>query len=171
MSSKKNANNTVLQTLQIGWITAGTLDATAAEADVALAVTERDYDTNKALDNIVAWKVPYGINAAEIRFLLSTNNADVDIDVWLGRRDKDGDASLVRAATLDVICGNGDVGDNKAADTITISNEAWITSMKSVVPGAEHEARLVLDLCGYDLIVFHGYGTFDEDCIVQCSGY
>jgi len=32
-------------------------------------------------------------------------------------------------------------------------------------------ATLNFDLMGYKKIAFHGYGTFDEDCIVEISGY
>ena len=79
--NKKHNSRIVVETQQIPWIRLGTIDATAAAADVALGVAERDYDTNKDLDNVVVYAVPYGINALEARFLLTTSDADVDIDV------------------------------------------------------------------------------------------
>lgn len=174
--NRSNAKRTILQTEQIKFIRLGTLDSTASAADSALGVTERDFAGNKSLDNILYWKIPYGINAIEARFLLTTDNADVDIDVWLGRLDGPGDnadAEMSRACTLDVICGTQDANNstNNYADTINISNENWIKSIYTTIPGANHQARLWFDVAGYDLIVFHGYGTFDEDCIIELSGF
>ncbi len=171
--SRKNNAKTVLETQQIPWINLGTIDATAGDADVALAVTERDFASAKLLDNVVYWKVPYGINTTEVRFILTTNNDDVDIDVWAGRIDSDDDAEMSRVCTLDVICGQQDANDSTHhyADTINITNNKWISTVSAVVPGTDQQARLVLDLCGYDLLLFHGYGTVDADTLVEVSGY
>lgn len=173
MANKKHNSRVVVETQQIPWIRLGTLDATAAAADVALGVAERDYNTNKDLANIVVYKAPYGINAAEFRFLLTTDDADVDIDVWAGRLDGSGDAELSRVCTIDCICGTQDANDatHHYADTLTLTNDEWLKTVAAVIPGANHQARLAFDLCGYDVILFHGYGTFDEDCLIDVTGF
>lgn len=165
------------------WSRLGTIDATAAGADVALAVAERDLITNGDLANVVwtdmdkliAPEAPESpINLAEVRFLLTTNNADVDIDVWAGRwsRGTSVNCELSRVCTLDVICGQQDGDDTTLhfADTINISNNQWLKTVSAIVPGTDHQARLLFDLCGCNILLFHGYGTFDEDCIVEIAG-
>jgi len=166
MSEKERA----LATNQFQWSRLGTIDATAAGADVALAKTERFYSTASVLDNSVAFETDSELNGIEVRFLLSTNNEDVDIDIWAARAEDD---NLRRACTLDVVAGDQDSDDSKKfADTINVSNIAgWPKKPKSKVSGTDHIATLHFDFCGYKRIVFHGYGTFDEDCIIEISGY
>jgi len=178
-ASKRHAQNVILHTLQLPWISKGTIDATAAAADSALGTTERTFQFIKSLDNAVYWLVPYGINSLLARFLLSTNLADVDIDVWVGRiasdprLDVDADVELQRLCTLDVVCGQqANVGATKLfADTINVSNDVSDHGVYVASPGDDHVAIMKVDLGGVNLIVFHGYGTFDEDCEVQVSGY
>ena len=172
MGSKKYAKNTILQTLQMPWIRIGTIDATAAAADITLGVAERDFLTNKDLANVAYWFVPYGVNGIEARLLLTTNNADADIDVWVGKLDADGNAEMTRICTLDVICGQQDANDatHHYADTLSISNEIWLTAVRAIV-ATDCQGRITFDLHGYNLLLFHGYGTFDEDTIVEVSGY
>lgn len=161
-----------LKTFRQPWIQVGTIDATAAGSDSALGVAERDYTTNKDLDNVVCKEVPANINTLEVAFILTTNNHDVDIDVWCGRL-KNKEAEMARVCTLDVICGQQDFNDSTHhyADTINISNNQWLKTVSAIEPGTDHMARLIFDLCGYDLVLFHGYGTFDGDCIVEISGF
>lgn len=170
--SKKNASNVVRQTLQIPFMSIGTIDATAAAADVALGVAERDLASAKLLGNVVVWPVPYGINIVKLRFLLTTNNHTADIDIYTGCLDENGDAELMRLVTLDVVCGQQDANDatHHYADTINTSNEAWWEDVVVTAPGTDHQAQLQFDLFGCNVIVVHGYGTFDGDCIVEVSG-
>jgi hypothetical protein len=174
--------NVRIQTVQVHWLSLGTIDATAAGNDSALGVTERTFQSVKDLDNVVWWKASPGMNAMIARFLLATNDADVDIDVWVGRmngdpyKDSTLDVGLQRLCTLDVICGQQtDVVATKLyADTINVSNdvarhEIFSSSMTSSIE--DHMANMAVDLGGVNIVVFHGYGTFDEDCEVQISGY
>jgi hypothetical protein len=165
-----------LKTIRQPWIRVGTIDATASAADVTLAVTERDFTTNKDLDNVVWKEVPTGLSIVECRFIGATNNHTYDVDVWVGRLDQ-GRADMTRVATLDVVCGQevANVAHSTQnaglyADTCTVSNELWIKSLVTV-EGTDIMGRLIFDMCGYDLILFHGFGTFASDLIVELSGY
>lgn len=160
-----------LLTDQLKWFRLGTINATAAAADVALAKTERSFSSAILLDNVVSIEeIPESINGIEIRCLLETNNEDVDIDIWAARK---GDDNLTLVGTLDVIAGDQDSDDSlKFADTMTLSNEdGWPKKPITKISGADYIARTLFDLCGYKRVVFHGYGTFDEDCIIEISGY
>jgi hypothetical protein len=166
-------------TFSIPRISIGTIDKTAAEADNALGVDERNFQSIKDLDNAVYWVFPKALSAVEIEFLLTTNDADVDIDIWTGElamdpsHQSDVDCDLQRKGTLDVICGQQDVyGTTKHyADTINVSNDAVYGSIGTSIPGANHIARITFDMKGSNLLVLHGYGTFDEDCEVRVKGY
>lgn len=160
----------VLLTTQNVWTEIGTIDATAAGADVALAASERFYSTAKLLDNVVSAEVSEDINGIEIRALLSTNDHDVDFDIWAARAEDD---NLTLVATVDCIAGNQDSdGSKKFADTLTLSNtDGWPKKPKTKVAGANYMARTFFDLCGYKRVLIHGYGTFDSDCIIEVSGH
>lgn len=172
-------------TFSIPWISIGTIDSTAAAADEALGVDERNFQSIKDLDNAVYWILPKALSSVEIEFLLTTDEADVNIDIWTGEIAKDPsyqsdvDCDLQRKATLDVICGKQDVfGTTKHyADTINVSNDAVYATGTDVdgvltsIPTADHLAKLSFDMKGSNLLVLHGYGTFDEDCEVRVRGY
>jgi len=170
MGSKLKTDLKGVETAQLSWASVGTIDATAAAADSALGVAERDFTTANALANAVSYVIPQEINYIEVRFILTTNEADVDIDIWAIRS---ADSEMCRVCTLDVICGQQDADDDTHhyADTCTVANNKWITTVSAIIPGTDHMARLVFDVCGYDRILFHGYGTFDEDCEIEVSGY
>ena len=174
--------------IQMHWISLGTLDATASAADSALGVAERNFQSLfpslAAIDNALYYYIPRPLSAIEVRFELTTNNADVDIDIWKGWLARDParhiteDCDLKRLVTLDVICGQQDVyGTTRHfADTINISNDSTYGGIaKSGNAGdgytADHMATIQFDLNEANLIVFHGYGTFDEDCVVDVRGY
>ena len=166
-------------TIQHAWITIGTIDASAAGSDSALTVTERNLQTNKALANFVYYIVPKKVSAIQVRFLTTINNDDVDIDLWQGVTKKpfannpSEDCSLQRKATFDVIIGNQDSQEvtGKFADTINITVDAVENGIDYNNPGTDHMATIHWDLKGDNIICFHGYGTFDRDCIVQVKGY
>jgi hypothetical protein len=149
----------------------GYLDATASAADSALGVTERNIGaTNAALANICIYTVPSGCNALMVRFISLTADADFDVDVYLSTNDS---LNLVKIGTLDIITGTQDVygTSNNFADTCNVSASALCT-MTSTVSAAEGCVVLeVGDLKGFDRVVFHGYGTFDENLIIQVKGY
>ncbi|GAG31314.1 unnamed protein product [marine sediment metagenome] len=162
----------VLLTNQIKWFRLGTIDKTAAEAeDNALDEAERFFSTAKLLDNSVFMdEIPESINGIEIRYLLTSDGATADLDIWAA---KNGDDNLELVATVDVICGNQDTDDGKKfADTAILSNEdGWPKKPRTKVAGTDYIAVTHLDLCGRDKILVHGYGTFDEDTIIEVSGY
>ena len=164
---------------KIPWWSAGILDATASAADVTLAVTERNFQSVVDLDNAVVLFIPPAISAIKARFLITTDDHDVDIEIWQGKLAKppdthpDGDCDLQRKATLDVICGTQDVyGTTKHfADTINVANDATEDGIDYSLPAAEHMATIHWDLKGDNLVVFHGFGTFDGDCEIEVTGY
>jgi len=178
-SNRKHASNVILQTLQLPWIEIGTIPASANGKSV-LGEAARTFQVASALANTVYWLVPYGVNAAAVRFLLTLNGADVDIDVYLGRLsvspgiDSSADCSLQRICTLDIVCGEQQYHANTSllfADTINVSNDATIQGIGTSVPGDSHMATMHFDLRGHNLVLFHGYGTFDKNCTIHVTGY
>jgi len=173
--NKKNNRRMVLETQQIPWIGLGEIAQATAAADGALGAAERDLLGADALTNTVSWKVPYGINKAEFRFLGTGNGNNQIIDIWAGRLDGDGDAELARVCSLDVETGSQDADDSTHhyADEIIVTNNDWLTTVSVIQSGNDTEfmARLLLDLCGYNVILFHGHTTFVEAISVEASGY
>lgn len=161
-----------LKTIRQPFINLGIINATAAGNDVTLAYTERDFTTNEDLPNVVWKEVPLGLSLVEVRFLGTTNSHTYDVDVWLGRLNNN-KAEMTRAVTLDLVCGQQttDNGSLLYIDTINFSNENWIKALVDAGTGTDVQARFVFDLCGYDLLLFHGYGTFQSDLVVELSGY
>ncbi len=163
-------NERNLGTSRLPWYLIGTIDATAAGADSTLGVAERDFITTNALVNAVSIAPPTSMNALEVRFALTTNDADVDIEIWACR----GENEMKRIITLDVICGQQDYTDttHHFAQTINLSNEKWHSGITAISDDDDTMALLLIkDTHGYDRFLFHGFGTFDEDCIVEVSGY
>lgn len=164
-----------IHTIRESWHRLGTIDAIAGAADAALGVAERDFTTNKDLDNVVYKKVPLGINVLEARFLLTTDGANVAIDVWVGRDQQENNIEMTRVCTLDVECGTQDANDSTHhyADEIIVTNDQWLKTILTVQSGNDTDlmARLAFDLCGYNLVLFHGHTTFAEDCIVEITGF
>jgi hypothetical protein len=167
-------------TIQHAWISIGTIDATAAGADITLGFTERKLQSIKALANVVTYIVPKAVSAVKVRFLIAANNHDVDIGIWQGvtkkplQHNPSEDCSLMRKATLDVINGQQDVQGSATlhfADTINIANDAVENGIDYSAPGADHMATIHWDLKGDNVVCFHGFGTFDGDCTVQVAGY
>jgi len=164
---------------KIPWFSLGTINATSAAADVTLAVTERNFQSVKDLTNALYLFVPPAISAIKARFLLTTSDEDVDIEIWQGKLAQDPsklstvDCDLQRKATLDVICGTQDVyGTTKHfADTINVASDVTEDGIDYSLPAAEHMATIHWDLKGDNLVVFHGFGTFDEACEIEVTGY
>ena len=161
-----------LKTIRQPWIALGTMDATAGAADATLAVGERRLSDVSSLDNVVYKEVPLGLSVVELRFKGTTNNHDYIADLWVGRLDN-GKATLTRACTLTLKCGQQTslIATDLLIDTITVSNEIWNKALVPTDTGTDVEARLLFDMCGYDLILLHGHTTFDSDLKVELSGY
>jgi hypothetical protein len=164
------------------WRALGTLDATASAADATLAVAERFFQTVKDLDNVVWAQLDNTANGIEVRFKMTTDGANAAyIDVWAGRFGSGGgpnaDAELTRICTLDVECGLQDTLDGAAhfADEITLTNGAWLKTPEVINSANDTNvmARLFIpDMCGYDLLLFHGYGAgMTEDTEVEIAGW
>ena len=167
---KQNTDLKGVETAQLSWASIGTILASTAHGDSVLDVDERDFTTANALTNTVTYTVPPEVNYIEIRFILTTDEADVDIDIWAVRS---ADGEMCRVCTLGVVCGQQDADDvtHHYADTCTIADNKWLTTVSEIAPGTNHMARIMFDVCGYDRILFHGFGTFDENCEIECTGY
>jgi len=155
---------------RLPWVALGTIDATAGSADLALGVAERLWSVNKDLDNVVVWDdIPPAIQKVELRFKLTTAEEDVDIDIWAKRKGSD---ELMRVCTIDLIAGTQVAADGKlfADSSTTLTNKDSAGSV-TAVGAAEHCMLISFNLCGYNGILLHGYGTCDEDCIVEASGW
>ena len=170
-----------LKTYQMPWKNLGTITETVADDDATFTVAERDYVTAIALTNVVYCSpVPSPINTVEVKFAGTTNGADFKyIDVWAGRRGGEKNCDLSRVCTLDVEVGTQDLVYTGStlhyADEITITNDNWLKTVSAIQSGNDTDriARLIFDLCGYDTLVFHGYGTGwgGVDAHVFISGY
>lgn len=171
-------------TIQAIWSSIGIIAQATADADVTLGVTERKLQTNIDLTNFLTYRVPKRVSALKVRFLIATDNHDVDIEIWEGTvsRPLSGlvseDCSLKRIATLDVIAGTQDVEGSTTlhfADTINISNDKTENGIDGGSDGAGNDANQMAtihwDLKGENVICFHGFGTFDGACTVEVKGY
>ena len=170
---------------KFGWWMQGTILATPAEADAVLAVTERTFQDVKALTNVVYYIVAPGISALDVRFSLLADDDTADIDIWEGALNKfpgsraeandptSVDCELQRIATLDVVASThqGVIATDLFADTINVSNGVSLTGIGTKIPGANQMAAMGFALNGANVIVFHGYGTFDSNCKIWLKGY
>jgi len=170
MGSNYNTKTEGLETPQLGWEIAGTIDATAAAADAVLGIAERKYATASVLANSVSYVLPKEINAIEMRLSFTTEGKAGVMDVWARRTN---DADLTRICTLTAVCGTQVSGTSlKYAEAITVSNNLWLANVTEIAPGVNQMARVkIADMVGYHEIVVHGHTTFTEDCQVEVSGY
>lgn len=165
-----------LKTVKMPWLRLPFfLDATDANGKSAAAVGARDLSDFVALTTYFVYKeIPTGINTLEARFLGITNDHDMTVDVHAGRLDEHGVAEMTRVCTLTLKVGQQTTNDGTYGlfvDTITVSNNKWLKTASSIEPGTDQIARLMFDLCGYDVVGFYGYGTFDGDLVVEISGF
>ena len=162
-----------------GWWNQGTLDATAAAADAALGVTERFFQTVKALDNIVYYIVPPVISSLDIRLSMLTANHAAIIDVWAGsvvKRPSDQPSKncmLQRMFTLSIVAGTqqGITSTDLFADQIAPSNDVTLGGVGRVEPGANQLASAHFGIKGSNLIVFHGHTTCQSNCKIWLRGF
>lgn len=165
-----------LKTYRNPWINIGTIAFATADDDAALGVSERTLAIAGILTNSVYKEIPSSINALEVRFLGTTNGKDAQYtDMWLGHLDK-GEVDLCRACTLVPEIGTQVQAGSSLlyADNITITNNDWLKSIHAIQSGTDTEqmARLVFDLCGYDLVLFHGHSAgYTEDLQIEISGF
>ena len=168
-----------LKTIRMPWINLGTIAYTAADDDAAFGVAERTLAIASLLTNCVyKAPIPTGINTIEVRFLGTTNGEEAQYtDVWAGRLNADGNCELCRVCTLEPEIGSQDVLGSSTlhyADEITITNNNWIKTVSAIQSSNDSEqmARIVFDLCGYDVILFHAHSAgCTEDIQVEISGY
>jgi len=168
-------------TRQNEWTRVGTVASATANGDSALSVTERSWSTSILLTNCVTFISSEGINGIEVRFLMPTNNQTADLEIFAVRAGEvEGplvDNNLTRITDLDLTCGlQAEINASDAVtgklyvDTIAATN-TWSNSVTVVDSAADRIARIKFDLCGYRGILFHGYGTFQADCIVEIAGF
>lgn len=161
------------------WWNQGTINATSASADVALAATERTFQDVKDLTNVVWYSVAAGITALGIRFSLLADNDDADIDIWIGSlakppgEDSSVDCELMRAGVLDVIASAqvGVIATDFFADRINVSNDLTPKGIFQPTPDLNVMVQSYFDLAGENIVVFHGYGTVDSAVKVWLRGY
>ncbi len=172
-----NHQKFVLETQQIPWMNLGVIDQAAADADVVLAVGERDFLTASVLTNSVYWGVPSGVNNLIARFLSDANGENNLMEVWAGRiAANETDCIMARVCTLDVETGLMETDDatyTLYADEIVITNNDWIKAVSAVQSANDSDqmARLTFDICGANIILFHGAPTFPGPVKVEVSGY
>ncbi len=157
-------------TQQLPWQTVGIIDAAAGNADAALGVSERDFATANALANCVSIAVDQDISSAEIRAIFATDDEDAIFDIWGMRK---GGLYMARICTVTAKAGqqyaNAD-GSLVYADTLSLTNALWAATVASIIPGANHMARVILDMWSWKTLLFHGHTTFDENVIIQMAG-
>lgn len=172
MGSRNNTDMKGVEITQLGWMTIGTMDATTGDADGALGATERDFASADLLNNTVSYtNLPPEITTVEIRFIFLTNDADAIMDIWMMRED---DTQMRKCCKLTCKGGAQTIVINSTtyylADTITVGENLWPTSAVTT-SGADTMAITRFKPDGYSTMLFHGRDTFDEDVIVQVSGY
>jgi hypothetical protein len=132
------------------------------------------------LTNGVVYDIPAGANAIQVRFLGTTNGDNHTVDVWAGKRRTDGqNTDICRVCSLDVQTGTQAVTAGKGAtllyaDEATLSNEAWYKDIRVVQSANDSELMVRLyisDMCGYDVIGFHGHTTFPNDLQIEVAGF
>lgn len=170
---RSGSSRVTVETFQIGWVDLG--DITAEQA--APAVTARAYATVKALTatGIVEWNVRHGYNCIETRFSTNADGEAHVVDVLVSS----GEDHFVRAATLTLTGGTqtAPIGARAAAgvfvDTIVISNKAWHGDMDVVqAAGENYIARFVMDLMGYEKVLFHATTlTADKTITIEGRGF
>jgi hypothetical protein len=60
------------------------------------------------------------------------------------------------------------------ADEATLSNEAWYKDIRVVQSANDSELMVRLyisDMCGYDVIGFHGHTAFPNDLQIEVAGF
>ena len=141
------------------------------------AVTERDYANLIAnhADAVIFTLNPYRYNTIGCRFIVDDEDDDTVFDVFATKKKTD---HFTRIATLTIKGGTvsgPDTSTNAGAsvfcDTITVTNEFWITSLKVVDGGAtDRMSTIWWDMHGYDTWAFIGT-TVDDTTLVQITGH
>lgn len=169
-----------LKTDRFGWeVSDLSTKTTRGETTTAYTtpdVTERDYTNLVAnhADAIIFTLDPYRYNILGMRFITDDDGDDTVFDLFASK----GQDYFTRIATLTLVGGTvsgPDTSTNAGAsvfcDTITISNEFWISTLNDVDnAGADRIAMLYLDMHGYDTWALIGT-TVDDTTLVQITGY
>ena len=140
----------------IPWIDLGDLSSSQA----APGNTARAYDTVLALTatGIALWDIPIGYTCIEVRFSTTADADSQVVDVMAAS----GEDEFVRIATLTLTGGKqtAPAGARAVAgtycDTMVLTNNKWPGAMEVVEnAGADYISRFMMDLLGYDKILFH----------------
>ena len=170
MAKQKSIRKISIATPLITWIDIGDLSTSQA----APAATARASATVLALTatGIALWDIPIGYNCIEVRFSTKADGDDQVVDVLAAS----GTDEFVRVATLTLKGGTqtAPAGARATAgvycDTMVISNKAWPGDMEVVEGGGnDYIARFVMDLLGYDKILFHAT-TLKASTIITVEG-
>lgn len=163
----------VLRTDDFGWETAGE----TTTAYTSPAVDERDYTnfTTNHSDAVVFTLKPYRWNAIGVRFIVDDDGDDTVFDVFATKGIND---HFTQIATL-TIKGGTQVGPPTStattsgvfADTITVTNGEWITTITTVDnAGGDTIATIWWDMNGFNTWGFVGT-TVDDTTLVQITGH
>lgn len=169
--------------IQMPWSELATLTKTEADADGALAVTERYYQFVYALRTTncgILYPAYLLADHLLFRFRGKTNGDNHTIDVWSGRLCGAKDCDIHRLCTLDVEIGtqvarNSPTNYTLLADEITLSNNTtqWPTAAAVYQSGNDTELMAMLKITphGEDLIVFHAHTSLASNLKVDWTGY
>ncbi len=163
----------VLRTDDFGWETAGE----TTTAYTTPAVDERDYANLVAnhSDAVVFTLKPYRWNIMGMRFVVDDDGDDTVFDVFATKGITD---HFTQIATL-TIKGGTQVGPPTStettsgvfADTITVTNSEWITTIITVDnAGGDTIATIWWDMNGFNTWGFVGT-TVDDTTLVQITGH
>ena len=165
-----------LRTDQFGWEEVGEVVTAISSPDGA----ERDYTTFHtnhvvAVSSAIIYTLPPRYNSLGLRFSMTGEALDTQIDLFASK----GQDYFKRVATLSLVGGAVSGSDTTGhltngsvfSDTITITNETWISSLTGVDnAGGNRQASVWLDSKGYDTWAFVPV-IADSITLIEISGY
>ena len=168
-----------LKTDAFGWDTIGEQTTAVTVSTYVVHYTDA---VSAYSDSVYTTFDPYRINTLGLRFVMNDDHLnDAVFQVFMGKGVED---YLVRIATLTIQAGTAISGHSISApdtttdtvsthfcDTITVSNENWITALTAVDNGGNNRIATVWwDLHGYSTIMLVGT-TLDSTTLVQATGF
>lgn len=170
--SYKNADNVMIQSVQVPWISAGSF---TAQTSVVFPVTARKVSDVVADANrtSVMYKIPPAINTLNMRVSMPADNNTATLELFAARLGNavGADSELIRICTVTATAGTQPrIAGGYLADTMTVTDDNWFTDVRSCVPAAEHQAMIMFDTLGFDVIVVHGHTSVTGIVTVEFSG-
>jgi hypothetical protein len=162
---KTNNSNTVIQSAYIPLTNIGTIKA---KDSAALAVTARKYSDAMSLFSLsspkaIVYAIPAGANLVNLAFAMKANNSEAGCDIYLGWCAGREDSELMRVCSVAITAGQQtSVNSLQLADTLTITNNNWISAVTKAEAGTDHMALMAFDRMGADILVIHCHTTLTE---------